>query len=105
MGTERKGQAFVELALGMFALALVASALFGFTAYILKSLEMQRDLRADAGRVALERGGGDESFSSKLSHRVVEVDPLAADYIFGKGKVNVREEVHIPDMAGLGESF
>ena len=41
MGT-RRGQAFMELALGMLALALVLSALFGFTAYILSSLRMQR---------------------------------------------------------------
>ena len=47
------GQAFMELALGMLALALVLSALFGFTAYILSSLRMQCDIRAEAGRGAL----------------------------------------------------
>ena len=68
------GQAFMEMALGMLALALVLASLFGFTSYILSSLEMQRDLRADAGRGALEAGGGDESYSSKTAHDVVEVE-------------------------------
>ena len=78
MGT-RRGQALMELAIGMLALALVLSALFGFTMYILSSLDLQRDLRADAGKDALESGGGDEAYSSKVSRDVVEVEHLAAD--------------------------
>ena len=95
------GQAFVELALGMFALALVLSALFGFTTYILSSLKMQRNIRADAGRGALNAGGGEESYSSKIADDTVEVEPLAATYIFGSSEVEVKEEVHIPSMSGL----
>ena len=97
------GQAFMEMALGMLALALVLASLFGFTSYILSSLEMQRDLRADAGRGALEAGGGDESYSSKTAHDVVEVERFAADYVFGSSEVEVQEEVHIPAMAGLDQ--
>ena len=97
------GQAFMEMALGMLALALVLASLFGFTSYILLSLEMQRDLRADAGRGALEAGGGDESYSSKTAHDVVEVEQFAADYVFGSSEVEVQEEVHIPAMAGLDQ--
>ena len=97
------GQAFLEMALGMLALALVLASLFGFTSYILSSLEMQRDLRADAGRGALEAGGGDESYSSKTAHDVVEVEQFAADYVFGSSEVEVQEEVHIPAMAGLDQ--
>ena len=97
------GQAFVEMALGMFALALVLASLFGFTAYILGSLEMQRDLRADAGRGALNSGGGDEAYSSKTAQDSVEVEPLAATYIFGSSEVEIKEEVHIPAMAGLDQ--
>jgi hypothetical protein len=93
----------MELALGMFALALVLASLFGFTAYILGSLEMQRDLRADAGRGALNSGGGDEAYSSKTAHDTVEVEPLAATYIFGSSEVEIKEEVHIPAMAGLDQ--
>ena len=95
------GQAFMELALGMLALALVLSALFGFTAYILSSLKMQRDIRADAGRGALNSCGGEESYSSKIADDTVEVEPLAATYIFGSSEVEVKEEVHIPAMSGL----
>ena len=63
MGTSRKsrsGQAFVELACGMLALALVLSALFSVSSYIVKSLDLRRGLRADAGRRAMlaEGGGG-----------------------------------------------
>lgn len=99
----RRGQAFMEMALGMLALALVLSALFAFTMYILSSLEMQGDLRAAAGRGALEAGGMDESYSSKISHDTVEVEPFAASYIFGTSSVEVREEVHIPVMSGLNQ--
>ena len=95
------GQAFVELALGMLALALVLSALFGFTAYILSTLSMQRSIRAEAGRGALNSGGGEESYSSKIADDTVEVEPLAATYIFGSSEVEVKEEVHIPAMSGL----
>ena len=95
------GQACMELALGMLALALVLSALFGFTAYILSSLKMQRDIRAEAGRGALNSGGGEESYSSKVADDTVEVEPLAATYIFGSSEVEVKEEVHIPSMSGL----
>lgn len=103
MVTERKGQAFMEMAIGMFALALVLSALFGFTSYILSSLEMQSELRADAGRAALGAGGGDEAYSSRIENDTVEVEPFAAEYVFGTTEVEVREEVHIPAMSGLDQ--
>lgn len=103
MATERKGQAFMEMAIGMFALALVLSALFGFTSYILSSLEMQSELRADAGRAALGAGGGDEAYSSRIENHTVEVEPFAAEYVFGTTEVEVREEVHIPAMSGLDQ--
>jgi hypothetical protein len=45
----RSGQAFMELALGMLALALVMAALFGFSMYIFSSLDIHRELRAEAG--------------------------------------------------------
>lgn len=99
----RRGQALVELAVGMFALALVAASLIGFTAYIISSLDMQRDLRADAGRPALAAVGGDGSFVSKSDHDTVEVEPLAAEYVFGSTEVEVKEEVHIPAMSGLNQ--
>lgn len=97
----RAGQAFVELAVGMLALALVLASLIGFTTYILSSLKMQRSLRAEAGCAALNAPGGDDVFLSKHDRDTVEVEPLAAEYIFGESQVPVKESVHIPAMAGL----
>ena len=99
MGT-RRGQAFVELALGMLALALVLSTAFNFTLYILRSLEMQRTLRAEAGHQALAAGGGAGAYSSAAERDVVDVEPFAADFIFGSTSVPVEESVHIPNMKG-----
>ena len=98
----RRGQAFAELAVGMFALALVASALFGFSTYILSSLRMQRELRAKAGTKALTSFGG---YSSAADGDTVTVEPLAAEYIFGSGEIKVKEEVHIPGMSGMDIPF
>lgn len=96
-----KGQAFVELALGMFALALVLSALLGFADYILRSLAIQRVIRADAGRDALTAIGGAESYASRRERDAMVVEPFAAEYVFGSSEVEVKEEVHIPAMSGL----
>ena len=48
MRTDRRGQALVELAAGMFALALVVSALCLFAVYIVNSLRVQNSLRSSA---------------------------------------------------------
>ncbi len=97
----RRGQAFMELAMGMFALALALAATFGFIECILSSLEIQRSLRAKAGRVALTAAGGEEAFVSASDSGTVFVEPLAAEYIFGSEEVEVREEVHLPAMGGV----
>ena len=54
MRTE-KGQALMELAVGMFALALVVSALCGFAIYIVKSLRVQNSLRSSAPQPSGEK--------------------------------------------------
>ena len=95
----RAGQALVEMAAGMLALALVASALVGFSLYIAKSLDMHRKLRGSAGRGALYSQGGPGSYSSAADSETVKVEPLAAVYIFGSRDVKIREEVFIPNMA------
>lgn len=92
----RPGQAFMELAVGMLALSLVFAAVFGFSGYIVRSLDMQRDIRAKAGKAALNGHGA--SYSSVVEHDKVEVEPLAADYIFGTTEIEIREEVHMPNM-------
>ena len=42
----RRGQALMELAVGMFTLALLLSAIFVFVRYIARSLEIENHLRA-----------------------------------------------------------
>ncbi len=97
----RRGQAMMELALGMLALALVASTLFAFSEYIISSLEMHRHLRAEAGRGALNGSGGDATYSSRADSDTICVEKLAVDYVFGSDQAEIREEVHIPVMSGL----
>ncbi len=97
----RRGQAFMELAVGMLTLALVLAATFGFLEYILSSLEIQRSLRAQAGRTALTAGGGDGTFVTATDSATVTLEPLAADYIFGSEEVSVKEDVHLPPMGGI----
>lgn len=99
----RRGQAFYEMAIGMFALALVVSALCLFTRCIVRSLEMQRSLRAEAGCQAFHSiGAGDNEFYvSAAENDSIEIPSFAAEYIFGTDRLNVHEEVHIPPMAGL----
>ena len=80
MATERRrGQALMELAVGMLALALVVSALCGFAVYIAKSLRIQNELRV----------GGKKSDS-------VEVSDFAAERVFGQGTLEISERLSWP---------
>lgn len=94
-----RGQALVELALGLFAVSLVLAGLFAFLFYIVSSMNMARNVRADAGRAAFGAGGPDESYSSAVERESVTLSPMAAEYIFGSDRVEIKEEVHIPNMA------
>ena len=91
MGTERlapprprRGQALIELAVGLFALALVVSALCGFALYIAKSLRLQNELRV----------GGKKTDS-------VEVSAFAAEHVFGDRKLKMSEKLAWPQTAVL----
>ena len=95
---DTSGQALAELAVSMFAVALVLSAIFAFARYITASLEARRDVRCDAGRGAFSMCGPGENYSTAKETATVEVSPLAADTIFGTAKVSIKEEVHIPAM-------
>ena len=82
MGTDRRrGQALVELAVGMFTLALVVSALATFAVYISKSLKMQNSLRT-----------GSASQQDK-----VELSQFAAENVFGTSVLVVKEKVVMPN--------
>lgn len=78
----RRGQALMELAVGMLALALVVSALCGFAVYIVKSLEAQNSLRSSTA-------GG-------TAHESVEVGDYAAKYLFGTTELKINEKAVMP---------
>jgi len=80
----RRGQALMELAIGMFALALVVCALCGFAMYIAKSLKVQNHLRT----------GGPKSDS-------LEVEDFAAEHIFGTRKIPIKEKLQFPETTIL----
>lgn len=81
----RRGQALMELAVGLFAFALVASALCGFAVYIAKSLRMQNTLRV----------------GSASQHDEVEVSDFAAKYVFGSDTLRIHEKVEMPQTVIL----
>ncbi len=76
----RRAQALMELAAGLFALALVVSAMTGFALYFVKSLRAQNALRVKSPQ-ATER---------------IDVSPFAARYIFGNATLTIREKVDMP---------
>lgn len=83
-GCVRRGQALMELAVGMFALALVVSALCGFSVYIAKSLKVQNHLRT----------GGPTS-------DLVEFGDFAAEHVFGTQKIQIKEKLWFPETTIL----
>ena len=88
MATKR-GQALMELAAGMFAVALVVSALCGYAVYISKSLKAQNSLR----------GGSTAASNSKSD--TVDVGEFASEHLFGKTKLEIHEEVVMPQTTIL----
>ena len=90
MGIERempggaRGQALMELAVGLFALALVVSALCGFAHYIAKSLRVQNELRV---------GGKRSDF--------VEISSWAAQHVFGAETLKISEKLNWPSTTIL----
>ena len=72
----RRGQALMELAVGMFTLALLTSALCAFVIFIAKSLKIQNHLRSP----------GRATYAAK-----VELDAFAADTVFGMQKLHILE--------------
>ncbi len=97
----RKGQAFLELTIGLFALVLVIVAALGFQDYILTSLEIHRTMRARVGGAALGAIGDSQSYISATESDAIEVEPIAATYIFGKAQIKLQEEIHMPAMGGI----
>lgn len=82
----KRGQALMELAVGMLALALVVTLLASFAVYIAKSLHAQNHLRHGSG-------------GSSTKTDTVVVGDFAAKYFFGKDTLKIRERVEMPTTA------
>ena len=93
-GGRNRGQALVELAIGMVAVALVLSALFSFAKCILAALDIQRDIRADAGKEAFSSSSG----GSKSETRTVALSGPAEREIFRGGAAKLKDSVYLPPM-------
>ena len=79
----RRGQALMELAAGLFALALVVSSLCGFAVYIVKSLRVQNSLRS----------------SSPQMNENVEIGEFARVNFAGRNILKMNERVTMPSTA------
>lgn len=78
----RKGQALTELAIGVFALALLVTSLCAFAEYIVKSLKMQNSLRV----------------GSSSQQDQVKLNDFAAEKVFGTSELKIKEKVEMPSM-------
>ena len=72
----RRGQALMELAVGMFTIALLLSASFFFVKYIVRSLEIENHLRSS----------GQATFSDSI-----KLDDFAANEVFGLKNLHIME--------------
>lgn len=81
----RRGQALIELALGMFALVLVTSALCVFAVYIARSLRVQNTARG----------------ASPTTAEQVEVGDFAERYFTGTKTLKINERAEMPTTAIL----
>lgn len=97
--TGRKGQSFFELALGMFALSLVISALATFAVYIVRSLKLQSEVRLEAGQSAMVSSGSDMTAAQRSDS--IELDSVAAEYFFGSNEATINEKAYLPRMKGM----
>ena len=76
----RRGQAMIELSLGMFALVLVTSALCLFAVYIVRSLKVQNSTRGAAPEIA----------------EPVETGDFAERYFTGTKTLTINERAEMP---------
>lgn len=67
----------MELAVGLFALVLLISALVAFALYIVRSLDIQNHLRGNGHGVADK----------------IELDDFAAESVFGTRVLHIKEPV------------
>ena len=78
----RRGQALIELAIGMFTVALILGASFYFVRYIARSLEIENHIRAP----------GQATHTAE-----VQLDDFAADKVFGTRTLDIKEPRGVTD--------
>ena len=78
----RKGQAMMELAVGMLALAILVSALCAFAVYIARSLEVQNSLRGPEPKM----------------NKPVKLDDFAVRHFAGKDQIKMEEKAVMPPL-------
>jgi hypothetical protein len=81
----KRGQALIELAVGMFTLTLVVSALCVFAVYIARSLRVQNTARGPSPETPAPVKTGD----------------FAAEWIFGPSSLKIEEQVYLPERTIL----
>ena len=72
----RRGQALMELAVGMFTITLLLSASFFFVKYIVRSLEIENHLRSS----------GQATYADSI-----KLDDFAANEVFGLKNLHIME--------------
>ena len=106
----KSGQAGIEFAVGVFAFALLLSALFTFAAIIPESTRVQSLTRAMEGNLpdrtldnlplAIRSVPAVDLVRERLDF-TVDLDELAATYMFGEGgksELKIGEEAFLPAM-------
>lgn len=78
----RRGQAMMELAVGMLALAILVSALCAFAVYIARSLEVQNSLRGPEPKM----------------NKPVKLDDFAVRHFAGKDHIKMEEKAVMPPL-------
>ena len=76
------GQALIELAVGMLALAILVSALCAFAVYIARSLEVQNSLRGPEPKM----------------NKPVKLDDFAVRHFAGKDHIKMEEKAVMPPL-------
>ncbi len=100
--SERRGQAAIESAIGLFVFALVLAAIAGFAPVYLKNMVLQSEARCDAGLAALGAEDGTEdignaaAIASRAHPGIVPGESDAWDYPVA----NLPEESRFLDWRG-----
>lgn len=95
----RKAQALIELAVGMFVIALVLTTIFAYIDVIVNFLDIQRNLRVRSGVAGLSSLSGKGLHLKNAKEKTtVEVDAYPARFVFGTDSVSIEARAAMPEM-------